>query len=82
MSGDYLSGAEGLANNTARTDIGEILIPVPPIDEQADIVADLKSERSASSQMSDAIRDSITLLNERRRALITAAVTGQIKIEK
>lgn len=76
----FISGAEGLANNIARTDIGEILIPVPPIGEQAEIVAHLKSERSASIQMSDALKRSITLLKERRSALITAAVTGQIKL--
>jgi len=35
-----------------------------------------------TGQIREAPRESITLLKERRSALVTAAVTGQIKIEK
>lgn len=58
----------------------DIAVPVPPREEQAAIV-DLVTRRTAAlDALADAARRSIALLEERRRALITAAVTGQINI--
>lgn len=74
------TGASNSMQNIGQDTVKNTWVPVPPIDEQAEIVAHLKSERSASNQMSDALNESITLLKERRSALITAAVTGQIKL--
>ena len=54
--------------------------PVPPLEEQRAIVAHLSAERERTAGLEAALRDSIQLLQERRRALITAAVTGQIAI--
>jgi len=58
----------------------EVRIPVPPLDEQKTIVAAIEKERARTSEFETALRDSITLLKERRAALITAAVTGQIAV--
>lgn len=55
-----------------------IRIPVPPIAEQRTIVTYLAAEKERTAELEKSLRDSITLLHERRRALITAAVTGQI----
>lgn len=56
----------------------DIRIPVPPLEEQRAIVAHLAAERERTAGLEAALRESIQLLQERRRALITAAVTGQI----
>ncbi|MBN2791647.1 MAG: restriction endonuclease subunit S [Desulfuromonadales bacterium] len=62
--------------------IENLKIPVPPATEQVQIAAYMKKE----SDYIDAIRDEVSkttaLLKERRAALITAAVTGQIPVEE
>jgi len=55
-----------------------IRIPLPPFEEQHLIVAALSKEAKRIFDLEDALRMSITLAKERRAALITAAVTGQI----
>ena len=54
--------------------------PYPPIKEQRKILAHLNVERSKIDKLAAATERSIGLLNERRSALIAAAVTGQIDI--
>ena len=50
---------------------------MPPLDEQEAIVAHIAEERSKIDKLATATERSITLLKERRSALIAAAVTGQ-----
>lgn len=57
----------------------EIWLPVPPREEQKAIVAFLATERERTAALEKSLRESLELLQERRRALITAAVTGQIR---
>jgi len=59
----------------------EVYLPVPPPEEQQQIIEFIANERQQSTDMEDALKKSIELLKERRSALITAAVTGQIKPE-
>lgn len=58
----------------------ETFWPVPPLDEQEQIVAHIAEERTKIDKLASATERSITLLKERRSALIAAAVTGQIDI--
>lgn len=58
----------------------ETFWPVPPLDEQKQIVAYIAEERVKIDKLATATERSITLLKERRSALIAAAVTGQIAI--
>ena len=58
----------------------EVWLPVPPLEEQQAIVSHLAAERERTAELESVLRSSIGLLQERRRALITAAVTGQIDI--
>nr|WP_301295223.1 restriction endonuclease subunit S [Pseudomonas marginalis] len=67
--------------NLSPTRYGEIQIPLPPRDEQEEIVAFLATDAVTSTPIREQIRKSIDLLKERRSALITAAVTGQISLE-
>jgi type I restriction enzyme S subunit len=54
--------------------------PVPPLDEQQQIVEHISAETAKIDRLRTATEHSITLLKERRSALIAAAVTGQIDI--
>ncbi len=54
--------------------------PVPPLDEQHQIVEHIAAETAKVDRLRTATEHSITLLKERRSALIAAAVTGQIDI--
>lgn len=56
----------------------ETFWPVPPLDEQEQIVARIAEERVKIDKLATATERSIGLLKERRSALIAAAVTGQI----
>ncbi len=68
--------------NLSPTRYGEIHIALPPIAEQEEIVTFLKREAETSTPIREHIRSTINLLHERRAALITAAVTGQITAEE
>jgi type I restriction enzyme S subunit len=58
----------------------DIFIPLPPLAEQDDILRHISTETAKIDRLRAATENSITLLKERRAALITAAVTGQIDI--
>lgn len=66
--------------NLSPSRYGSIRIPLPPLDEQASIIAKANREIEQTRFLYEALRESIRLLKERRSALITAAVTGQIEI--
>lgn len=55
-------------------------VAFPSIEEQKLIVAKLKTELEGFEKIENSTNKSIELLNERRAALITAAVSGQIEI--
>jgi type I restriction enzyme, S subunit len=75
-----ISGAEGLANNIAQSDIRELLIPLPPLLEQKEIINTLNKKTGAIDHLSNTSIKIIALLQERRTSLISAAVTGQLQI--
>ncbi len=57
-----------------------MLLPVPPLSEQAQVGVFLADRTAAIDRLSAEAQESIDLLRERRSALITAAVTGQIDV--
>jgi type I restriction enzyme, S subunit len=57
-----------------------IRLPVPPIDEQRLIVAQIESETERLDALRRATERTIGLLKERRAAIIAAAVTGQLPV--
>jgi type I restriction enzyme S subunit len=57
-------------------------IPVPPIEEQREIVAAVHRSATRLDELMAKVDCSIALLKERRSALITAAVTGQIDLRE
>jgi type I restriction enzyme, S subunit len=52
-------------------------VPVPPLQEQAEIVNYLELETTKLDSLESAMIKTIDLLKERRTALIAATVTGQ-----
>lgn len=54
--------------------------PVPPRDEQQQIVEHISTETAKIDRLRTATEHSMALLKERRAALIAAAVTGQLEI--
>ena len=63
-----------------HTYLTETVIPLPPITEQQAIVAFLDRETTKLDTLTAEAKTAITLLQERRSALISAAVTGKIDV--
>jgi type I restriction enzyme S subunit len=61
--------------------VKELPIPLPPIAEQLAIHQFLADRHSRHEELCNELRGSLRLLTERRAALITAVVSGQIEME-
>jgi type I restriction enzyme S subunit len=61
-------------------DLHALRIPLPPIGEQDQIVDGVWAKLSAGFLLARQLKAQIALLQERRQALITAAVTGELEI--
>jgi type I restriction enzyme S subunit len=79
--------AELWSRATGSTAIGikashlrEILVPVPPLDEQRPIPAYLDRETAKIDALAAKVRQAIETLKEYRTALISAAVTGKMDV--
>ena len=60
----------------------EIRLPIPPLQEQKDIIAHIEKATGQYAALEEKISNSITLLREYRSALISAAVTGKIDVRE
>lgn len=74
------SGASSSMLNIAQDAILEQQIPLPPTSERAAIVDALQLQLREQTELSSTIERAVGLLRERRAALISAAVTGQIDV--
>jgi type I restriction enzyme S subunit len=84
-SSNFLEAVElnwsfGTQQNIGMGVIGNIRIPQPPKDEAEEIAAKLISQNSKYETLVDRALHQIDLLQERRTALISAAVTGKIDV--
>jgi len=75
-----ISGAEGLANNLPLSALRAFSVSIPPLEEQRRIAAYLDRQTSKIDTLIAETERFIELARERRSALITAAVTGQIDV--
>lgn len=66
--------------NISMGDIGEVVIAMPPIDEQLLIVEATQRDLDGIDRAVVVARHSVELARERRAALISAAVTGKIDV--
>jgi type I restriction enzyme S subunit len=83
-SQDYFSlAAQGTTmEGLNMTSIGELEVALPPVSEQVRILDFLRSEDEEIAALVGAAARTVTLLKERRIAVITAAVTGQIDVRR
>ncbi len=75
----YLSNATTIEVIYSHT-IASVIITVPPVAEQRSIMGHLAVETSKIDTLTAEAQRAIDLLHERRTALISAAVTGQIDV--
>jgi restriction endonuclease S subunit len=61
-------------------DIRSFKMPLPPKEEQQEIVEHIQQETEKIWKLIDKVNEAVDLLKEKRQALITAAVTGQIDV--
>lgn len=61
-------------------DIAKLMMAKPSVEEQRNIVAVLDKALAAQDRLTDSALRAVSLLKERRAALIAAAVTGQIDV--
>jgi type I restriction enzyme S subunit len=61
-------------------DLQTLRIPLPPVEEQQQIVGQIRESNRQIDELADKIDKQLELLAERRQALVTAAVTGQIDV--
>lgn len=81
----YFMGRAKQSTNLASissTNLMELPVPVPPDAEQIEILTALTQMTSRLDTLITKTELSLTLLKERRSALITAAVTGQIDLRE
>lgn len=69
------------ANLNARQ-VGDMPLPIPLLEEQREIVDYLDEQTAGIDELISESEDLIALSQERRAALITAAVTGQIDVRE
>ncbi|MBV7459047.1 MULTISPECIES: restriction endonuclease subunit S [unclassified Acidovorax] len=77
--------ARGSSGSMVKVSQGHVLdwmTPLPPLTEQREIMNYLRRAEARSQSMTGAVSSSLSLISERRAALITAAVTGQIPLEE
>ena len=74
------SGASDSMQNISQSAILDLPISLPPYHEQDWIVGALKAKLERSDQLSVEVSEQLSLLQERRSALISAAVTGKIDV--
>lgn len=81
----FFAHTETLARGTtmqriSRTVLGNIRICLPAIDEQLEIAESLQEQTAGIDALVVEAQSAISLLQERRAALISAAVTGKIDV--
>jgi len=80
ISGFFSSSKAGVNNTFNQSEINNLWVVVPPLEEQKDIADYLDRETEYIDTLVKKIRESIAKLREYRTALISAAVTGKIDV--
>ena len=67
-------------DNLNTETLGRVRLPVPPTEEQIDILEYVHLVAGEFKSLIDKADSAISLMQERRTALISAAVTGKIDV--
>jgi len=60
----------------------DVLLPVPPVKEQNDVISYINNETTSIDTLIEKIQHSLNLLSEYRTAIVSAAVTGKIDVRQ
>ena len=74
------TGASGSMQNIGQSTLKNLVLPLPPLDEQRAIFEFIQIETSRLDNLMNNAESAITRLTEYRSALITAATTGKIDV--
>lgn len=74
------SGASSSMQNISQDVIRELVVALPPVSEQREIVAQLGDMRNANAALLQHVDEHVARLREYRSSLISAAVTGQLDL--
>lgn len=80
MSVFAVQGNSSTMTHLTREQLRPQRFPFPDIEVQRSVVAELDAAAVADEELKRALTKQLTLLAERRQALITAAVTGQLDV--
>ena len=81
LIGEIISRSVGVSYPAINSsDIGDISIPIPPLDEQQSIVHHIETECARIDTKVGKTEKLISLLEEYRTALISEVVTGKVKV--
>ncbi|MDE2718919.1 MAG: restriction endonuclease subunit S, partial [Chloroflexota bacterium] len=77
----FLSGSGGAIQQHFNIETAAgLVVPLPPLQEQRDIVAAVSKATSKVDALSTATRGTIALLREKRSAVIAGTVTGRVNV--
>jgi type I restriction enzyme S subunit len=74
------TGASNSMLNIGQSAILEMAAPIPPVSEQKTIVNSLRRDVARYGSLTAETQSAIAILQERRSALVSAAVTGKIDV--
>jgi type I restriction enzyme S subunit len=63
-----------------QSNVRELPVPMPPIDERREILAEIDRSSKATAELSQHVVDHLARLREYRSSLISSAVTGQLDL--
>lgn len=75
-------GSSGSMVKVSQGHVLDWLTPLPPLSEQTEIVNRIQRTEARFQSMTREVSSSLALLSERRAALISAAVSGQLPLEE
>ena len=75
-----ISGAEGLANNLPLSELRDLVLPCPPVDEALHIAKSLSKRLVHIESTSERLQRELQLLREYRTRLISDVVTGKLDV--
>ena len=81
-TGIFNQGGSSTIAHLTGEQLRKYRFPKPPVSEQKEIVAFLDTELAKFDTLTAEAQRAIDLLQERRTALISAAVTGQIDVRQ
>jgi type I restriction enzyme S subunit len=76
------TGTSPSMKNLTIEEMVSLVVPVPPLEEQEYVYEEVAMREATIAPLRKELGNSLSLLKERRAALITAAVTGRIPLEE